>query len=121
MVQAAINPQDLPYAAMAQRMEAQAEAVMSSPNPELEAWTGAASAVQLRRPQNLQHGLVFSRPQANNQILMAPLKKVQVNAVLEGALANVKVSMHYFNPHADSPIECTYELPLELRTLVASL
>ena len=45
MVQAAINPQDLPYAAMAQRMEAQAEAVMSSPNPELEAWTGAASAV----------------------------------------------------------------------------
>ena len=57
----------------------------------------------------------------NNQVLMAPLKKVQVNAVLEGALANVKVSMEYFNPYPDSPIECTYELPLEERTLVSSL
>ena len=93
--------------------------VMSSPNPQLE--QVLAQGVQLKRPQNLSHGLVFSRPQMNNQVLMAPLKKVQVNAVLEGALATVKVSMEYFNPYPDSPIECTYELPLEQRTLVSSL
>ena len=69
----------------------------------------------------MQHGLIYRMAKATSQRRLTPLKKVQVNAILEGALATVKVSMTYFNPHPDSPIECTYELPMEQRTLLCSL
>ena len=40
---------------------------------------------------------------------------------MEGALANITVNMTYYNPRDANPIECAYELPLELKTLLSSL
>ena len=51
---------------------------------------------------------------------MVPLKKVEVKATLEGALASVDFNMTYVNP-GDKPIECTYEFPLESETLLSKL
>ena len=51
---------------------------------------------------------------------MVPLKEVDVKATLEGAYATVHFDMTYVNP-STSPIECTYEFPLEKETLLSNL
>ena len=52
---------------------------------------------------------------------LTPLKSVKIKSVLEGALAMVTVEMVYYNPNEDSSIECTYEVPIEMKTLISSL
>ena len=51
---------------------------------------------------------------------MVPLKGIEIKATLEGALATVNFDMTYSNP-GDSPIECTYEYPLEADTIFSNL
>jgi len=51
---------------------------------------------------------------------MVPLKGIDINATLEGALATVNFEMTYSNP-SDTPIECTYEYPLEAETIFSKL
>ena len=52
--------------------------------------------------------------------LMVPLKGVQVEATLEGAIATVDFNMTYVNLN-ENPIECTYEFPLDKETLLSKL
>ena len=49
-----------------------------------------------------------------------PLKKVGINAILEGAIATTNVQLTYKNEYMN-PIECTYEFPLEKTTLLSKL
>ena len=51
---------------------------------------------------------------------MVPLKGIEINATLEGALATVNFDMTYSNP-SDRPIECVYEYPLEEETIFSKL
>ena len=53
-----------------------------------------------------------SQAASSHQMCLVPLKSVEVRATLEGALAVVDLSLTYTNPR-DTPIECTYEFPLE--------
>ena len=55
-----------------------------------------------------------------NEMYMVPLKRVEVKAVLEGALATVDFDMTYKNS-GKNPIECTYEFPLEATMIFSKL
>ena len=56
----------------------------------------------------------------SDEMCMVPLKAVEVRATLEGALAIVDLNLTYTNPR-DTPIECTYEFPLEAQTILSQL
>ena len=58
--------------------------------------------------------------QSQDEMLMVPLKDVEIMATLEGAHAIVNFNMTYTNPN-ENAIECTYEFPLESNTLLSKL
>ena len=91
-------------------------------------------AQNLKRPPCISHGLfhkMLNKPgvaagqtpgqDENAGELLTPLKSVEIKAVLEGCIATINVEMVYLNPREHNPIECSYELPLEKRTLVSKL
>ena len=49
------------------------------------------------------------------------MKKVELNATLQGPLATLTVDMIYLNPKADNPIEVTYEFPVEKEIVLSKL
>ena len=57
----------------------------------------------------------------DDEYRLTPLKSVEIKAVLEGAIATVAVEMTYVNLREGNPIECTYEFPLQSRTLISQL
>ena len=57
-------------------------------------------------------------PPPEEEILL-PLKRVLIETKLEGALATIDFELIYVNPSKESPIECTYEFPLEPETLLS--
>ena len=76
----------------------------------------------LKRPLMSAQGLFYKPINDVNsgEMCMVPLKAVDITATLEGALATVDFNMSYVNPGA-SPIECTYEFPLEVTTILSKL
>ena len=58
--------------------------------------------------------------QPQEEMLMVPLKNVEINAVLSGATAMVNFEMTYAN-YGTVPMECTYEFPLESETIFSKL
>ena len=48
-----------------------------------------------------------------------PLKKVNVQAELRGAMATIELELTYTNPSNESPLECTYVFPLEKTTILS--
>ena len=47
---------------------------------------------------------------------IVPLKEVTLNATIEGVLATIEVTLKYENKET-SPINCTYEFPIDKQTL----
>ena len=82
----------------------------------------------LARPPMSAQGLFYrpvdieetKRDKTKDEMMLVPLKSVDIRATLEGALAIVDFNMTYANP-GSSPIECTYEFPLEPQTLLSKL
>ena len=52
--------------------------------------------------------------------MLIPLNRVDVESELRGATALTNVELTYVNPYPDSPLECTFLLPLlKTSTLLA--
>ena len=49
-----------------------------------------------------------------------PLRKIGIEAIIEGAFTTVYLDITYLNP-GDSNLEASYEFPLDKKTLVAEL
>ena len=50
-----------------------------------------------------------------------PLKSVKVGGLLEGPLAIVDIELTYINEDTESPIECSYEFPIDQDTVMSRL
>ena len=50
-----------------------------------------------------------------------PLKAIKVGGCLEGTLAIINIEMIYFNEDTESPIECSYEFPIEEDIVMSKL
>ena len=50
-----------------------------------------------------------------------PLKSVKVGGCLEGPLAIVDIELTYINEDTESPIECSYEFPIDPDTVMSQL
>jgi hypothetical protein len=53
--------------------------------------------------------------------MLVPLKHVKINGTLECGHAILDVQLTYANLGSDSPIECTFEFPVESTTVVSKL
>ena len=53
--------------------------------------------------------------------LLVPLTDVQIKGVLEAGHATIDVQLTYQNLGTDSPIECTFEFPVDKQTLVSKI
>ena len=52
--------------------------------------------------------------------LTVPLKKVAIQGSLVGPIATLDIELIYANELFESPIECTYEFPLDKDTILSS-
>ena len=53
--------------------------------------------------------------------MLLPFKSVKIQGVLEGPVAALDIELTYVNPDPASPIECSYEFPLDKDTIFAKL
>jgi len=52
---------------------------------------------------------------------LVPLTDVLIKGTLNGSLTNLNVQLSYANRDSDSPIECTFEFPLNEKSAVTRL
>ncbi len=52
---------------------------------------------------------------------MLPLKKVNAICEISGSVATLNLDLVYFNPSETETYECTYEFPLEKKTVLSKL
>ena len=57
----------------------------------------------------------------DDQEYLLPLKSVRVGGCLEGPLAIVDIELTYVNEDTESPIECSYEFPIDTNTVMSKL
>ena len=53
------------------------------------------------------------------EIVQVPLVKVDSRSEVRGSTASTNVELTYVNPSRDSPLECTYVVPLEKSSLLS--
>ena len=53
--------------------------------------------------------------------MLLPFKSVKIRGVLEGPIATLDIDLTYVNPDEASPIECSYEFPMDKDTIFARL
>ena len=53
--------------------------------------------------------------------MLLPFKSVKIMGVLEGPIATLDIELTYVNPETNSPIECSYEFPLDKNAIFAKL
>jgi hypothetical protein len=54
-------------------------------------------------------------------VLLVPLTDVFIKGTLNGSLTKLDVQLSYANLYSDSPIECTFEFPLNEKSTVTHL
>ena len=52
---------------------------------------------------------------------LVPLKDVVINGTLNGTISTVNVQLGYVNASEDQPIECTFDFPVNSKSIVSSL
>ena len=55
------------------------------------------------------------------QEYLLPIKSAKITGCLDGPLAIIEVEMTYVNEDTKSPIECSYEFPIDSNTVVSKL
>ena len=55
------------------------------------------------------------------QEYLLPIKSAKIVGCLEGPLAIIDIEMTYINEDTKSPIECSYEFPIDPNTVVSQL
>ena len=64
---------------------------------------------------------LYYRNVAKGVDMMLPFKNVKINGVIEGPIVTLDIDLTYQNPENNSPIECSYEFPLNKETIFAKL
>ena len=69
----------------------------------------------------IDYGMWYQRQGEAQKDYILPLKGVEINGVLDGFIATLDITLAYTNESSNSPIECSYEFPLDSETIFAGL